>query len=217
MKAIVIGATGSTGEFLVEKLLADPEYTNVVTFVRRPTGKQNSKLTEHVIDFSNIDHYKNLIAGDVIFSCLGTTLKAAGSKENQWKIDFDIPAAFARLAKENSVSSFVLLSSYNASAQSNVFYSQLKGKLEDNIAELHFEKYIIFRPGLLLRAGSDRLGEKIMVKVLKAFNSIGLFRKFKPLPTDFLAEKLALAPKIVPNGTSIIELEKVFSFGKSVN
>jgi uncharacterized protein YbjT (DUF2867 family) len=216
MKALVIGATGSTGEFLVDKLLENHDYTNVVIFVRRPTGKPNPKLTEHVIDFSKIDSYKDLIVGDVLFSCLGTTLKAAGSQENQFKIDFDIPAAFARIAKQNSVSSFVLLSSYNASAQSKVFYSQLKGKLEDKIAELLFEQYIIFRPGLLLREGSDRLGEKIMVKVLKAFNSIGLFRKFKPLPTDLLAEKLAKAPKIAPNGTSIIELDEVFYFGKSV-
>ena len=216
MEALVIGATGSTGEFLVDRLLEDQDYTNVVIFVRRPTGKQNPKLTEHVIDFSKIDNYKDLIVGDVLFSCLGTTLKAAGSQENQLKIDFDIPAAFARIAKQNSVSSFVLLSSYNASAQSKVFYSQLKGKLEDKIAEFLFEQYIIFKPGLLLRAGSDRLGEKIMVKVLNAFNSIGLFRKFKPLPTDLLAEKLAQAPKIAPNGTSIIELEEVFYFGKSV-
>lgn len=210
MKALVIGATGSTGEFLVEELLKDTAYTNVVIFVRRATGKQNPKLTEHIIDFSTIDTYKDLIVGDVLFSCLGTTLKAAGSKENQLKIDFDIPLAFARLAKENGISSFVLLSSYNASAKSNVFYSQLKGRLEDKIAELHFEQYIIFRPGLLLRKGTDRLGEKIMVKVLNALNSIGIMRKFKPLPTSLLAEKLAKAPKTSAKGISIFSLEEIF-------
>ncbi|RZJ54122.1 MAG: NAD-dependent epimerase/dehydratase family protein [Flavobacterium sp.] len=214
MKALIIGATGSTGEFLVDELLADQDYTQVTIFVRRATGKQNHKLVEHIIDFSNIQNYKELIIGDVIFSCLGTTLKAAGSKENQIKIDFDIPVGFARLAKENGVSSFVLLSSYNASAESNVFYSQLKGRLEDTIAALHFEQYIIFKPGLLLRAGSDRLGEKIMVKVLNASNSIGLFKKFKPLPTSLLAEKLAKAPKILPKEISIIELEEVFNFAQ---
>ncbi|PXY46899.1 NAD(P)H-binding protein [Flavobacterium hydrophilum] len=210
MKALVIGATGSTGEFLVEELLKDAAYTNVIIFVRRATGKQNPKLTEHIIDFSAIDNYKDLIVGDVLFSCLGTTLKAAGSKENQLKIDFDIPAAFARLAKENGISSFVLLSSYNASAQSNVFYSQLKGRLEDKIEALHFEQYIIFRPGLLLREGTDRLGEKIMVKVLNALNSIGIMRKFKPLPTSLLAEKLAKAPKTAAKGISIFSLEEIF-------
>ena len=212
MKAIVIGATGSTGEFLVNELLSNNDYTAVTIFVRKPTGKQNPKLAEHVVNFSDIDTYKNLIVGDVIFSCLGTTLKVAGSKENQWKIDFDIPATFAEVAKENDISSFVLLSSYGASAKSNVFYSQLKGKLEDKIAELNFEQYIIFRPGLLLRPGTDRFAEKAMVKVLNAVNAIGLFRKFKPLPTNVLAQKLVKAPKVLPNGKAIIELEGIFSF-----
>jgi uncharacterized protein YbjT (DUF2867 family) len=216
MKAIIIGATGATGELLVDELLGYKEYTAVAIFVRRPTGKQNPKLVEHVIDFSKIDSYKDLIVGDVIFSCLGTTLKAAGTKENQLKIDFDIPVAFARLGKENGIVSFVLLSAYGASAKSTVFYSQLKGKLEDEISGLNFEQYIIFKPGLLLREGSDRLGEKISAGVLNFVNAIGLFRKFKPMPTALLAQKLAKAPKILPKGISVIELEKIFSFAKSV-
>ncbi|MBS7254806.1 NAD(P)H-binding protein [Flavobacterium branchiicola] len=211
MKALVIGATGATGDFLVDELLLDKYYTSVTIFVRKPTGKQNPKLTEHVIDFSNIEIYKDLIVGDVFFSCLGTTLKAAGSKENQWKIDYEIPSAFASLARENGVSSVVLLSAYGASAQSSVFYSQIKGKLEDKIAQLNFEQYIIFRPGLLLREGTDRFAEKISGSVLKGLNAIGLFSNFKPLPTDLLAEKLAKAPNVLPDGTSIIELEKIFT------
>ena len=210
MKALVIGATGATGEFLVDELLADKNYTTVTIFVRRPTGKQNPKLVEHVINFSSPETYKDLIVGDVLFSCLGTTLKAAGTKENQWKIDFEIPAAFATFAKENGVSSIVLLSAFGASSESKVFYSQIKGKLEDKIARLDFEQYIIFRPGLLLRAGSDRLGEKIMGYVLKGVNAIGLFRKFRPMPTALLAEKLVKAPKVFPSGTTIIELEAIF-------
>lgn len=214
MKALIIGATGATGKLLTDILLKNPEYTNVTIFVRRATGKQNAKLTEHVVDFSKIESYKDLIAGDVIFSCLGTTLKDAGSKDNQWKIDFDIPVVFAENAIKNGVSSFVLLSAYGASAQSNVFYSQLKGKLEDKISELNFQQFIIFKPGLLLREGSDRIGEKIMVKVLNAFNSIGLFKKFKPLPTSLLAEKLAKAPKVLPQGITEITLDEIFDFGK---
>lgn len=210
MKALVIGATGATGELLVNRLLADKDYTAVTIFVRRPTGKQNPKLIEHIIDFSAIGTYKELIVGAIMFSCLGTTLKAAGSKENQWKIDFEIPATFAALARENGVSSLVLLSAYGASSQSRVFYSKIKGELEDKIAELHFEQYIIFRPGLLLRAGSDRFGEKIMDSLLKALNAIGLFRTFKPMPTTVLAEKLTQAPKVFPAGTSVIELDEIF-------
>lgn len=216
MKALVIGATGATGELLVEALLADTNYTTVTIFVRRPTGKQHPKLTEQVINFSDITACKDLIVGDVLFSCLGTTLKAAGSQENQRKIDLDIPATFARLARENGVSSLVLLSAYGAASQSRVFYSKIKGELEEKVAALDFEQYIIFRPGLLLRAGSDRFGEKIMGSLLKGLNTIGLFRKFKPMPTTILAEKLTKSPKVCPAGNSVIELDEIFSFGKSI-
>ncbi len=212
MKALVIGATGSTGKFLTEELLNDNDYTSVVTFVRKPSGKTHLKLTEHIVDFENVRHLKNLITGDVLFSCLGTTLKAAGSKEKQWKIDFDIPAAFAAEAQKNQVKSFVLVSSYGASAQSSVFYSKMKGKLEDCIAALNFEQYIIFRPGPLVRQDSDRLGEKIAVKVIGILNKIGLFKKFKPLETSLLAKKIVKAPKILSSGTTIVELNKIFEF-----
>lgn len=212
MKALVIGATGSTGKFLTEELLNDSDYASVVTFVRKPSGKTHPKLTEHIVDFENIEQFKDVITGDVLFSCLGTTLKAAGSKEKQWKIDFDIPAGFAAEAQKNQVKSFVLVSSYGASAQSSVFYSMMKGKLEDYITGLNFEQYIIFRPGPLVRQDSDRLGEKITVKVIGILNKIGFFKKFKPLETSLLAKKLVKAPKILSSGTTIVELNKIFEF-----
>lgn len=211
MKALVIGATGATGKFLTEELLKSNQYTAVAIFVRKPTGKKHPKLTEYVIDFSNIDYYREEIMGDVLFSCLGTTLKDAGSKEKQWNIDFEIPVQFGMIARENGVKSFVLLSSVGANANSSMFYSKMKGKLEEKIAALKFDQYIIFRPGLLLRKNTDRLGEKIMAKLLTIFNTIGLLKKYQPLRTELLGEKLAKAPVILASGTSIIELKSIFT------
>jgi len=209
MKALVIGATGATGKELVNLLLENNDYKAVSIFVRRATGKTHPKLTEHVVDFSNINSFQEIITGDVLFSCLGTTLKDAGSKEKQWKIDYDIPADFVAAAKQNNVKSVVLVSSYGASSKSNVYYSMMKGKLEDYLQELHFLQYIIFRPGPLIRENTDRLGEKISVKVIKFFNAIGLFKNLKPITTAFLAEKLVKAPKTLPEGTTILELNSI--------
>lgn len=209
MKALIIGATGATGKELVEQLLEDSSYTSVSIFVRRSFGKSNPKLTEHVVDFSDVNSFQDLITGDVLFSCLGTTLKDAGSKDNQWKIDFEIPAAFAASAKKNQVNSFVLVSTYGASSKSCVFYSQMKGKLEEHIRDLQFPQYIIFRPGPLIRLNTDRLGEKISVKILKALNAIGLFKNLKPISTAFLAQKLAKAPKVLPKDTVTLELDQI--------
>lgn len=212
MKALLIGATGSTGKFLLNELIQDDDYTSVAIFVRNTTGRLHPKLSEHVIEFSNLDKYREHITGDVLFSCLGTTLKIAGSQEKQWKIDFEIPAAFATIAKQNRVNSFVLVSSSDASPSSGVFYSRMKGELETKIAELDFGQYIIFKPGFLLRQGSDRAGEKIVVKVLSILNSIGLLKKYKPLPTEVLAMKLAKAPCKLPQGTSVLKLQEIALF-----
>ncbi|GAA3742582.1 oxidoreductase [Flavobacterium ginsengisoli] len=209
MKALVIGATGATGKELVKLLLESADYSEVSIFVRRSTGKSHSKLTEHIVDFSDVNSFQELITGDVLFSCLGTTLKDAGSKEKQWKIDYDIPADFASAARKNEVQSLVLVSSYGASAKSSVFYSMMKGKLEDHLQELNFSQYIIFRPGPLIRENTDRLGEKISIKVIKFFNAIGLFKNLKPITTAFLAEKLVKAPKALPSGNTKLELNQI--------
>lgn len=212
MKAVIIGATGATGKFLVGNLLNDKHYETVAIFVRKTTGINHPKLTEHIIDFSTIDSYKNLIVGDVFFSCLGTTLQIAGTKENQWKIDFDIPLKFAQIAKENQVKSFVLVSAYGVSPNSKMFYPRMKGELEVQITALNFEQLVIFRPGALIRPESDRVAERFMVAALKKTNKIGLFKKFRPLSVELLAEKLAKAPKVLSEGIYIVELDTIFKF-----
>ncbi|WP_256012109.1 NAD(P)H-binding protein [Desertivirga xinjiangensis] len=212
MKALLIGATGATGKDLVNILLQDPYYTDVVIFVRRSSGITHPKLSEVLTDFDQLEDVSGQINGNVLFSCLGTTLKAAGSKEKQRHIDLDIPLQFAEIARRNGVPKVVLLSAYGASASSRVFYSKLKGELEEGMSRLAFEQCVIFRPGLLLRKNSDRLGERISASLIKLLNGVGLLRKFRPLPTAVLAEKLAKAPHDLPGGKHIIELTEIFKF-----
>lgn len=210
MKALIIGATGATGKDLVDVLIRDPEYSDVVIFVRRSTSIVHPKLKEVITDFDNLQNISEHIHGDVLFSCLGTTLRTAGSKERQLHIDLEIPLHFAEIARRNGVSKMVLLSSYGASTTSRVFYSRVKGKLEESTDNLAFDQYIIFRPGMLLRKNTDRPVERIMVKVLNLLNKLSIATKFRPLPTSILAEKLAKAPKIFPPGKHIVELQKIF-------
>lgn len=212
MKALIIGATGATGKDLVSVLLKDPAYTRVVIFVRRPGNIHHPKLEEVITDFDKLEAMAASITGDVWFSCLGTTLKSAGSKEKQWQIDYEIPLKFAEIARRNGVPKAVLLSAYGASSASRVFYSKMKGRLEEEISGLGFPTCILFRPGLLLRKDTDRAGERISAGVLKFLNALGLIRKFRPLPTAVLAEKLAKAPKVLTGGKQVLELDKIFDF-----
>jgi uncharacterized protein YbjT (DUF2867 family) len=210
MKALIIGATGATGKDLVNTLLQDDYYTEVVIFVRRPTGIIHSRLSEIITDFDKLETVSEYINGDVLFSCLGTTLQTAGSKQAQQHIDYDIPLRFAEIARQNGVTTTVLLSAYGASATSKIFYSQLKGKLEEAVSHLVFDRSIFFRPGLLLRKDSDRLGERISSVLLKLLNRLGLLKKFRPMPTAVVAEKMAKAPKVFSVGKHVIELDKIF-------
>lgn len=210
MKSLIIGATGATGKDLIQVMLNDPAYTEVRAFVRKNTGLASPKLKEIVTDFNDISAIADQVNGDVLFNCMGTTLKAAGSKDKQWHIDYEIPLKFAGIAKQNGVNKLVLLSAYGADSKSNIFYSKMKGQLEEACNALGFNKLIVFKPGLLLRKNTDRMGEKISEGILKFLNAIGILRKFKPMPTEVLAEKLAKAPIILSNGKHVIELDKIF-------
>lgn len=211
MIALVIGATGATGTHLVNCLIKDDYYTEIRLFVRRSVSFASNKVKVFVVDFNAISSFSDEIEGDVFFSCLGSTLKSAGSKEDQWEIDFNIPYDFAKFAHENGVKTCVLVSSFGADATSVFFYSRLKGCLEESLGELGFDNLIIFRPGILDRKKSNRLGEKMAVKMLYLFNALKLFKKYKPLPTPTLALKLVKASKI-EKLKKIIELDEIIAY-----
>jgi len=203
MKALVIGATGATGKDLVNQLSQDPEFEQIDIFVRRRSDFHNDKITAYIVDFDRPEEWQHLVKGDVAFACLGTTLKSAGSKDNQWKIDYDYQYNFAKAAKENQVEDFVLVSSYGANPDSKIFYSRMKGELEEAIKNLKFEK-----------TTSDRNGEVFGLKALKFVNKLGLFKSQQPLPTSVLAKAMINASKIKSKSFSEISLHSIFSFAE---
>lgn len=205
MRAIVVGATGATGKELVRQLLADREFTFVEVFVRRDMDIQHPKLLCHVIDFDDVDKWKHLINGDVAFCCLGSTLKDAGSKEEMTKIDYCYPMQFAQNCKSNGVKSFVLLSSIGANSRSKVFYPKLKGNLENVVLNLHFDKTTLVRPSVLIRPNTDRLGEKLGIRLLHFFNKFNCLMKYKPVSVATVAHNMIKAGTLGEYGINIIE------------
>ena len=195
MKALVIGAIGAVGKDLVAQLLKDDAFEGVTVFVRRPLAIENPKLTVHVIDFDHPESWKDLLRGDVLFSCLGTTIKAAGSQEAQWKVDYTYQYEAAKAARENGVGTYALVSSIGANPKSKIFYSRMKGELEVAVKQLGFPACFILQPPSLVRKGSDRFGEKAGVVVLKALNAIGLMRSWTPMPTEEVAAAMVRLAK----------------------
>lgn len=212
MIALILGATGATGKDLTEQLLTDSDFSEVHIFVRRPLEINNSKLRIHVVDFNNPKEWKNEVKGDVAFSCLGTTLKAAGSKENQYKIDVDYQYNFAKSAKENGVKNFILVSAFGANPKSSIFYNKMKGELEQKIENLHFQAATFFKPGMLERKNTDRKAETISLKILSFANAVGLFKNHQPLATSDLAKAMIKASKMNTENLKKIELQEIRDF-----
>ena len=195
MHALVIGATGATGKDLVEQLMKDDSFKKVDVFVRRPLDIQHDKLTIQVIDFDQPDEWRDLVIGDVLFSCLGTTIKAAGSKEAQWKVDYGYQYEFAQAAKENGIERYVLVSAEFASPKARSFYSKMKGELEEAVKELGFSRLSIIKPPILMRKDSDRTFEVLGLKIIQLVNKAGLLRSQQPLPTEVLAQAMINSAK----------------------
>ena len=210
MKALIIGATGATGKDLVTQLLADDTYSEVHCFVRKPLTLTHPKLHAHVVDFETPEAWADLLRGDVAFSCLGTTLAAAGSKEAQWRVDYDYQYNFAEHCRNNGVPTFVLVSAAGAKAQSKLFYNRMKGQLEDAVKALGFARLLIFQPSVLVRKGSDRKGEQFGLKMIVFLNKLGLFKRYRPMPTSVLAEKMRKEVAIAPKGVHTFTLDEIF-------
>ena len=211
MKALVIGATGAVGKDLVEQLLKDESFERVDVFVRREVKVSSPKLVAHVVDFDHPESWSEQLVGDILFSCLGTTIKAAGSQDAQWKVDYTYQYEAAKAAKENGVPEYVLVSSIGASSKSKIFYSKMKGALEDAVKELGFPGCFILQPPSLIRKGSDRFGEKAGVALLKCFNAIGLMRSWKPMPTEEVAAAMIRLVKSDRTGTHTITSQEILS------
>ncbi|QES89032.1 NAD(P)H-binding protein [Rhizosphaericola mali] len=211
MIALVIGATGATGKDLVAQLIQDSAFEKVRIFVRKSMQIQHPKLEEIVVDFAKLSDWAKYLHGDVAFACLGTTLKQAGSKEVQWTIDYDYQYSFAKLAKENGVPHFILLSAYGANENSTIFYSKMKGKLETAIQKLQFSQLDIFKPGVLIRKNTNRTSEKLSVGIIRFFNRVGLISKYKPMSTEILAQSMIAYAKKQQPGLNYVKLQEIFS------
>lgn len=197
LHALVLGATGATGKEIINLLLDDDKYSKVSIFVRRKPNIEHNKLMVYEIDFSKLSSYQDLINGDVLFSALGTTRKEAGSLKQQYLVDYTYQYEFAKMASDNGVNNYSLVSSTGANEKSFFFYPKIKGKLEESVKKLEFKKIQIFQPPMLIRQPElMRSSEKKGIKLLERINGIGLMKSQKPLLVSILARKMIIETKL---------------------
>ena len=209
MKVVLIGGSGATGRALVQLMLKSKEVTEIVVLLRRVSFEEHIKLKQVIVDFENLTDFEQVIQGNVAISCLGTTLKDAGSKDAQWKIDHDLNLQFAALAKKNGFATFLLLSAVLADPASKIFYNRMKGSLEQDVKALDFNRLIIFQPGGLIRPNTDRLGEKTAIAALRIFNTIGLFKTYDPLSVGQVAMAMLQAINHYKTGIHTVTVKDI--------
>ena len=204
--ATLVGASGLVGGELLNYLLNGPEYARVLVLVRKPLGIKHPKLEERVIEFEYLARYKDCFKVNEVFCCLGTTIKKAGSQEAFKKVDVDYPLEIAKLAQEMQAEKFLIISSMGANPKSSVFYSRMKGLLEERLKEIGINYLHIFRPSLLLGNRKEfRFGEKVSAFLSKglSFVFVGSVKKYKPIAAKTVASGMYKAAQRKDQGIYI--------------
>lgn len=193
--ALLAGASGLVGGYVLRRLLAHPSYARVHVLVRQELPLSHPKLVQHIVDFENLQ--ADLAAGvQDVFCCLGTTIRQAGSQQAFRHVDHDYPIALATLGKAAGAKQFLLVSALGADAHSRIFYNRTKGETERDILDIGLSRVLYMRPSLLLGDRSrPRLGETVgaMVGGLIGPLFIGSMRKYRPIAADDVAAAMLYA------------------------
>ena len=209
--ALLAGATGLVGGYVLRRLLAHLGYSRVESWGRRELPIRDPKLSQRIVDFACLDASVPENAPDEVFCCLGTTIRKAGSGEAFRRVDHDYPLALARFAKAVGAGKFLMVSALGADPKSAVFYNRVKGEVEQAIAAVRLPAAYFFRPSILLgERAENRPGEKIGIAAGKLLAPLllGGLRKYRPIHADSVAGAMIyVANHHVPAG--VIESDAI--------
>lgn len=204
-KAIILGATGLTGSHLLELLLNDPNYDVVKVFTRKKLSIAHPKLEEHIIDLLKLSDYATQFTADVVFCCIGTTKAKTPNKDIYRAIDYGIPVEAAKLAKQNNIDHFIVISALGAKAQSKVLYSKLKGEMERDVLAQQIEHTHLLQPSLIVgNRNEKRIGEDLSKHIMKLFGFL-IPARYKMIEAKTIAKAMAqiarkpLKEQIIPS------------------
>jgi uncharacterized protein YbjT (DUF2867 family) len=167
--ALLAGATGLVGGECLRLLLAEDAYSRIVVLTRRDLGAiaRHAKVTQLVTDLDGLGAVRKSLQADHVFCALGTTIRKAGSQEKFRQVDYEYPLKLAQIARMNGASHYSIVSALGADARSRVFYSRVKGEVEQALRAMNWPSLAILRPSLIAgdRAESrpmERLAEHLL-------------------------------------------------------
>jgi len=206
--AVVVGATGLVGGFLVERLLGDSHRTLVRVIGRRPLALAHARLEQLGADLLSDGEWTAMLAVDDVFCCLGTTIKQAGSQAAFRAVDHGAVLRVAEAARARDAGQFLVVSSLGANPASRVFYNRVKGEMERDVAALGFPSCSVLRPSLLLGPRPEpRLGERLGELVMRPLGP--LLGKYRPIQAAVVAEAMVRLAADAPPGFAVYESDRI--------
>ena len=190
---LVIGGSGVVGQAILKELVQQESVCQIRVPVRSISAKlfMHPKVNYQVVSFLELDQFPDLFNGVTHVICaIGTTMKKAKTKEQFQIVDHYIPKVVARLAKENGIESYSLVSSLGANKNSRHFYLHVKGQLESDLEQIGLKKLLIYRPSLLDGKRREfRFGEFVSLMLFKLFSWL-IPKKYSPTSVVLLAQKI---------------------------
>lgn len=191
--AIILGATGLTGQYVLQYLIDNPAYEQVTVISRRPLELDHPKVHVLVCDLFKLENIKDQFKADEVYCCIGTTKKKTPDQETYKRIDHGIPLAAATLCKTNGINTFIVISSMGADPQSRIFYNRTKGEMERDVLSQKIEQTYILRPSIIEGSRNEhRIGEKIGIFAFKVLNGmlVGSFKKYRSIHAKKIAKAM---------------------------
>jgi uncharacterized protein YbjT (DUF2867 family) len=200
--ALVAGSTGLVGKQLVRQLAAANEWHEVRALVRDalPAGLASPKVKAVKMDYGKLDPAPEWAAVDQAFCALGTTIKQAGSQEAFRRVDFEYVLAIAGAARAKGARHFLMVTALGSSARSGVFYSRVKGEIEEAVTALGFRSVTIARPSMLVGRVPPRRTEGLAAAV-----GFLVPRPWRPVQASSVARRLVEAAKRDEPGVRVLE------------
>ncbi len=215
--ALLFGASGLVGSHVLNQLISNNNYSKIKLFVRSSINISDPKIEIIQTDFNNLENHREDIKGDDCFFCIGTTKKNSPDKNEYKRVELEVPKQIAQIAKSNSVTSFVFVSSGYADPKSSGDYLRFKGEVEEELKRLNFPKLGIMRPSFLLGDRKEkRVGEKIGIFVFKLLSPlfIGPLKKMKPIHSATVA-KVMIAITQNESSQTIFESNEIANLSSS--
>ncbi len=216
-KALIAGATGLVGGFLVRHLIASKLFDELIVVIRKGAKFHSDSVSVVEIDFDHMMDFKEIIKVDVVFCCLGTTMKKARTKDRFYQVDYIYPYELAKLSYNNGAKQFNIITASGASSRSFFYYNRVKGEIENAISQIGFESVNIFRPSLLLgKRNEKRIGEQAGAAVAKIINPFlrGAAKKYRAIQAETVAKAMIHVSQQAHKGVLVLQSDVIQEYGQ---